>query len=71
MEYKEAKTPNQNSKQKNKSKKSEDNVRSLCHSFKHTNIRITGVWEGEERESKNLKTYLKIMTENFPNLVKE
>ena len=36
------------------------------------NTHIIGVPVGEERERMELETYLKkIMTENFPNLVKE
>ena len=44
------KTPNQNSKKKKESKKSEDNIRSLWVNFKHTNIHIMEVPEGNERE---------------------
>ena len=50
--------------------KNKDSVSSLWDNFKHSNIRIIGVPNGEEKEKKtgNLK---KIMKENFPNLVKE
>ena len=64
------KTPNQNSKKKKESPQNEDRVRSLQDSFKHTNIHITGVPEGEtEQEIENLSE--KVMIENFTNLVKE
>ena len=44
---------------------------SLWDNFKHINIGIMGCWK-EKRESKKIKTYLKkIVTEHFPNLVKE
>ena len=42
--------------------------------MKGNDIRIRGVPEGKrerERESKGLRTCLRKMTENFPNLVKE
>ena len=54
------KITNQNNKKKKESKKkNEDSVRSLWDNFKHSNIHIMVVLEGEERESKKLKTYLK------------
>ena len=70
LEYKKAKSTNQNSKKK-KNPKSEDNVRRLWDNFKHTKICIMGVMEGEEREQEIGNAFEKIMTENFPNLVKE
>ena len=52
------KTPNQNSKKKNKlKKKNEGSLRSLWDNFNHMNIHIMGV--PERGESKKLKTYLK------------
>ena len=48
----------------------EDRIRCLWDISEHTNIRITGLSEEEEeQEIENL--FEKIMTENFPNLVKE
>ena len=50
--------------------KNEERLRSLWDNFKHSNIRIVGVPEGEqEQEVENL--FEQIMKENFPNLVKE
>ena len=40
-------------------------------SFKHSNIRIIGVPEGEEEERKIENLFEQIMKENFPNLAKE
>ena len=67
------KTTNQNIKKKKEFKESKDSVRSLWDNFKHTDIHIVGggCWK-EKRESKKSETYSKkIMTENFPYLVKE
>ena len=50
--------------------KNEERLRKLWDNFKHSNIRIVGVPEGEqEQEVENL--FEQIMKENFPNLVKE
>ena len=49
----------------------EDSVRSLWDNFKHSNIRIMGVSKGEERKQGIQNLFEKIMTENFPNLVKK
>ena len=39
--------------------------------FKHSNIRITGVPEGEEEDQEIENLFEQIMKENFPNLAKE
>ena len=49
--------------------KNEDRLRNLQDNFKHSNIQIIGVPEGEEEEKLNL--FEKIMEENFPNMAKE
>ena len=46
----EQKTTNQNDKKKKESKKNEDSVSNLWDNFKHSNIHIIGVPEGEEGE---------------------
>ena len=51
--------------------KNTDRLRSLSGSFKHTNIWIIGVPEGENTEQDVENLFEKIMKENFPNLVKE
>ena len=65
---KKQKSPNQTSK---KRIESEDSIRSLWDNFKHMNICIMGVLQGDERDQKIGNLFEKIMTENFPNLVKE
>ena len=50
--------------------KKEDNLRSLWDNFEDTNIHIMGV-QGDEIEQEIENLLEKIMTENFPNLVKE
>ena len=39
--------------------------------FKHSNIQIMGVMEGEEEEQNVENIFEQIMKENFPNLAKE
>ena len=64
---------NQNNKKKreSKKKKNEDNVKSLWDNFKHSNIHIIWIPEGEEKEQEIGNIFDKIMKENFPDLVKE
>ena len=52
-------------------KKNEDSIRDLWDHIKHTNIRIIGVPEGEEREKGTENLFEEIMAENFPNLAQE
>ena len=42
--------------------------RSLWHNFRHTNICIMGVLEGEKREQEIENLVDKIVMKNFPNL---
>ena len=70
LQHKEAKNTSQNNKKK-KIQKSEDSINSLWDNFKHSNIHITGVPEGEEKEQEIGNLFEKIMKENVPNLVKE
>ena len=51
-------------------RKKEERLRNLQDIFKHTNIQIIGVPEGEEEEQEMENLFEKIM-ENFPNLAKE
>ena len=51
--------------------KNEERLRKLWNTFKHPNIRITGVREGEEDEKEIENLFEKIMKKNFPNLAKE
>ena len=52
-------------------KRIEDNLRDLRDNMKHTNIRIIGVPEEEERKKGTEKIFEKIIVENFPNMRKE
>ena len=52
-------------------KNNEERLRNLQNNFKHSNIRIRGVPEGEEEEQEIDNLFEKIMKENFPNLAKE
>ena len=52
-------------------KKNEERLRNLQDIFKHSNIRIIGVPEGEEEEQEAENLFENIMKENFSNLAKE
>ena len=52
-------------------KKNEEKLRNLQDIFKHSNIWIIRVPEGEEEEQKIENLFEQIMKENFPNLAKE
>ena len=51
--------------------KNEERLRNLQDNFKHSNIWIIGVPEGEEEDKEIEILFEKIMKENFPNLTKE
>ena len=51
--------------------KNEERLRNLQDIFKHSNIRIIGVPEGEEEEQKTENLFEQIMKENFPSMAKE
>ena len=71
MEHEEAKKYSIRRTKRKKNKKNEDSISSLWDNFKRSNICITGVLEGEEKEQEIGNLFEKIMKENFPNLVKE
>ena len=52
-------------------KKIKDSVNNLWDNFKHSNIHIIGVPEGEEKEQEIGNLFEKIMKEKFPYLVKK
>ena len=54
-----------------KNLKNEKRLRNLQDNFKHSNIWIIGVPEGEEEEQEMENLFENIMKENFPNLPKE
>ena len=51
--------------------KSEERLRNLQDILKRSNIRITGMPEGEEEKQKIENLFAQIMKETFPNLAKE
>ena len=51
--------------------KNEERLRNFQDHFKHSNIWIIGVPEGEDKEQEIENLFEKIMKENFPNLAKE
>ena len=57
--------------EQNKQKRIEENLRDLWDNIKHTNIRIIGVPEGEEKKKGTKKIFEEIIVENFPNMGKE
>ena len=52
-------------------KRNEDSLRGLWDNVKCTNIHITGLPEGEEREKGPEKIFQEITAKNFPNMGKE
>ena len=64
-------TFNQNRMKNQEFKKNEERLRSLQDIFKHSNIRIIRVPEGEGEGQEIENLFENIMKENFPNLAKE
>uniref|UniRef100_A0A8D2C724 L1 transposable element RRM domain-containing protein n=1 Tax=Sus scrofa TaxID=9823 RepID=A0A8D2C724_PIG len=58
-------------KRKKRLKTNEESLRELWDNVKHTNIRITQVPEGEEREKGTEQIFQEIRAKNFPNMGKE
>ena len=58
-------------KEETRIQKYEEKLRNLWDNFKHSNIRIIGVPEGEEKEQEVENLFEQIMKENMPNLAKE
>ena len=70
LEYKKAKNTQSEHQEEKGDQKNEASTRSFWDNFKHSNINIIWVVEEERKqEIRNLSE--KIMTENFPNLVKK
>ena len=55
----------------NNNNNNNNRLRNLGGNFKHSNIQIMGVLEGEEEEQQIENLLENIMKENFPNLTKE
>ena len=51
--------------------KNEQSLRNIWDNFKHSNIWIIGVPEGEEEEQEIENLFEQIMKDTFPNLAKE
>ena len=56
---------------KKRMKRIEDSLRDLWDNIKHTNIRIIGVPEEEEKKKGTEIIFEEIIVENFPNMGKE
>ena len=52
-------------------KKNEEGLRNLWENFKHSNIQIIGLPEGEQEEQEIENLFENIMKETFPKLAKE
>ena len=52
-------------------KRFEDSLRDIWENIKHTNIRIIGVQEEEEKKKGTEKIFEEIIVEDFPNVGKE
>ena len=52
-------------------KRAEDSLRDFSGHVKHTDIRIIGVTEKEEKKKGYEKMFEEIIGENFPNMAKE
>ena len=52
-------------------KRTDNGLRDLWDNIKHTNIRIIGAPEEEEKKKGYEKTFEEIIVENFPNMEKE
>ena len=52
-------------------KRIEDSLRDLWDNIKHTNIRIVGAPEEEQKKKGTEKIFEEITVENFPNMGKE
>uniref|UniRef100_K9IHL7 Putative transposase n=1 Tax=Desmodus rotundus TaxID=9430 RepID=K9IHL7_DESRO len=58
-------------KEETRIQKSEERLSNLWDNFKHSNIQIIGMPEGEEEEQEIKNLFEKIMKENYPSLEKE
>ena len=51
--------------------KNEESLRNLWGNFKHSNIWIIGVPEGEKEEQEIENLFEKVMKESFPNMARK
>ena len=71
LEHKEERNIQPEQNEETRIEKNEESLRNLQDKFKHSNIWIIGLPEGEEKEQEIENLFEQIMKENFPNLVKE
>ena len=71
MEQKEEINIQQEQNKETRIQNNEESLKNLSDNFKHSNIRIIGVPEGEEKEQEIENLFEQILKEKFPNLVKE
>ena len=71
LEHKEPKTNQSEQQAEKRTQENEDSVSSPSDNFKCSNISITGVPEGEEKEQEIGNLLEIIIKEKFPNFVKE
>ena len=71
VEYKEEINVQPEQNEETRIQKNEERLRNLWKHFKHSNIQIIGVPEGEEQEQEIENIFEQIMKENIPNLMKE
>ena len=57
--------------EQNKGKRIEDSLRGLWDNIKHTNIRVIGIPEEEEKNKVIEKIFEEIIIQNFPHMGKE
>ena len=61
LEHKEAKNKQSEQEEKKRIQNNEDSISNLWDNFKHSNIHIIGVPEGQENEQENKKLFEKII----------
>ena len=71
MEHKEEINIQPEQNEETRIQKNEQRLRNLWDNFKHSNIQLIGVPEGEEEDQEIENLFENIMKENFPNLAKE
>ena len=70
MEQKKERNIHPEGKEETRIQKNEERLKNFRDNFKHSNIRIIGVPEGEEQQQEIENLFQQIM-KNFPNLAKE
>ena len=71
LEDKVEKTTQKEQEKEKRLRKSEEGLRDIEDNMKLNNIHIIGIPEGEEEEQGIANLFEKVMTENFPNLMRE